>query len=235
MEVRLADTKATTALEQDGSLRCLLKIRYKHRDRHSVPAIAWARRKADEVSRGLLKSSKLEAEADGFTICMNLVQLGEHHHSSWICWDLHLEKCTSEARDRIFQSTREPICMISKRGDVLIARRAPRMDRYVAGSYERAKGSDSGPRPYFRDNENPPIYLTDTRERLEAPWGAKPYNLKEGIPCSDDSDDNGKEEEEDGEEDHGEEDGDGHKDDHGKSLRTDEGSEEGQSSDAATV
>lgn len=193
----MADTKTTTALEQDGSLRCLLKIKYKHRDRHSVPAIAWAKRKADEISRGLLKASELEAEADGLTICMNLVELGDHRRSSWICWDLHLEKCTSEARDRIYESTREPICMISKRGDVLIARRAPQMDKHVAESYEQAKGLDSGPRPYFRDDANPPIYISDTRTRWEAPWGAKPYNLKEGFTDQDDSDDDGKGNEED--------------------------------------
>lgn len=227
MEVRLADAKATTALEQHGTLRCLLKIRYKHRDRHSVPAIAWAKRKADEVSNELLKAAGLEAEADSLTICVNLVSLGEHRHSSYVCWDLYLEKCTSETRDRIDQSTQQPIHIISKRGDVLIARRAPKMDSYVATSYAESREIDSGPRPYFRDDANPPIYLTDTRERLEAPWGAKPYNLKEGIPWSDDSDDDGKdEEEEDGEEDHGEEDGDDRQDGHGGILRTDKGPKE---------
>lgn len=197
MEVRVADAKTTTALEQDGSLRCLLKIKYKHRDRHSVPAIAWAKRKVDEVSRGLLEGANLEAEAESLTICVNLVHLGEYHHSSWVCWDLYLAKCTSEARDRIDQSTREPIYMVSKRGDVLIARRAPRMDHCVAQSYERAQESDSGPRPYFRDDENPPIYLTDTRQRWEAPWGAKPYDLKEEFTDLDDADDDGKRNEED--------------------------------------
>lgn len=236
MEVRLADTKATTALKQDGTLRCLLKIRYKHRDRHSVPAIAWAKRKADEISHGLLKAAELEADMAGLSICMNLVELGDHHHSSWLCWDLHLEKCTSEARDRIYQSTQEPIYMISKRGDVFIARRAPRMDKHVAESYEEAKRSDSGPRPYFRDDANPPIYITNTRTRWEVPWGAKPYKPWEGPTSPDDSDDDGKEnDEEGGEENDSKENRDDHNDDHGGSLGPDEGSEEGQSSGATKV
>lgn len=202
MEVRLADAATTTALKQDGSLRCLLKIKYRHRDRHSVPAIAWAKRKADEVSHGLLKTAELEAEAEGLTICVNLVELGEHRHSSWICWDLYLEKCTSEARDRIDQSTRQPIYMISKRGDVLIARRAPKMDLIVTGKYERSRELDKGPRPYFRDGANPPLYDADTGERLEAPWGTEGTDLEEGnTPPNGPNDDGEENEEDDGEND----------------------------------
>lgn len=202
MEVRIADAATTTALKQDGSLRCLLKIKYRHRDRHSVPAIAWAKRKAEEVSRALLQAADCLTAADGLTICVHLVELGERRHSSWICWDLYLEKCNSEARDRIYQSTRQPIYMISKRGDVLIARRAPQMDLIVTKKYERSKELDSGPQPYFRDGANPPLYDAETGERVEAPWSTEGNYLEEGLSPPNGPDDDGEEnKEDDGEDD----------------------------------
>ncbi|KAJ4389664.1 hypothetical protein N0V93_007136 [Gnomoniopsis smithogilvyi] len=197
MEVRVADAKTRAALEQDGSLRCLLKIKYKHRDRHSIPAIAWAKRKADEVSRGLLKGAGLEAETDGLTVSVNMVTLGEYHHSSFICYDVFLGKCTSESREKIDRSTRQPIYMILKRGGVFIAHRAPRMDDVIAGRYENVQEKDKGPRPYFRDSENPPTYIIPTGERVEAPWRNGAETNLEG-----ESDDDGKENE-DSEEDDG--------------------------------
>lgn len=181
------DAKTTTALEQDGSLRCLLEIKYKHRDRHSVPATAWARRKAEVVSRGLLKGAGLEAEADDSTVSLNLVTLGEHYHSSYICFDLYLNKCSSEARDKIDQSTRQPIHIISKRGDVLIARRDPRLDPTVARRYENFQELDKGPRPYFSDSAIPPLY--DMGQRVEKPWGEdREKNVEEDADDDDDKD-----------------------------------------------
>lgn len=200
MEVRVVDAKTTAALEQDGSLRCLLKIKYKHRDRHSVPAIAWARRKAEAVSRGLLKGAGLEAEADAFTITLNLVSLGKYHHASYICFDLFLDRCSSEISGTIDRSTRQPIHVISKRGDVLIARRDPGLDQMVAEHYERIQESDKGPRPYFSDSENPPFY--DRGHLVEAPWGEdaekyfEDYFQDNGEDDADDGKDNAEDEEE---------------------------------------
>lgn len=191
----MVDARTTAALEQDGSLRCLLEIKYKHRDRHSVPATAWARRKAEVVSRGLLKGAGLEAEADDSTVSLNLVTLGEHHHSSYICFDLYLNRCSSEARDKIDRSTRQPIHIISKRGDVLIARRDPRLDPTVAQRYENFQEQDKGPRPYFSDSANPPLY--DMGQRVEEPWGEDPEkNVEEDADDDDDDKDNVEEDQE---------------------------------------
>lgn len=190
----MADAKTTAALEQDGSLRCVLEVKYRHRDRHSVPATAWARRKAERVSRGLLKGAGLEAEADGSTVTLNLVTLGKHHHSSYICFDLYLGRCSSEARDMMDRSTREPIHVISKRGDVFIARRAPRLDSHVAEDFGHHQEVDHGPKPHFSDSENPPLY--DMGRRVEDPWRGDP---EENV--DDDADDDCKDKVEEDEED----------------------------------
>lgn len=196
MEVRVADAKTKEALEQDGTLRCLLKIKYKHRDRHSTPAISWAKRKADEISRGLLKGAGLEAEVDGLAVSAKMVSLGERRHSSFIFYDVYLEKCTSEARERIDQSNRRPIYLITKRGDIFIARRAPRMDEIMAERFEDIQDYDKGPRPYFTDMQNPPLYVLPDGKRIEAPWGERAENELE-----DGSDDDSKENEDGGEDD----------------------------------
>lgn len=160
------NAKTTAALEQDGSLRCLLEIKYRHRDRHSVPFIAWATWKAKEISRGLLKGAGQEAEE--FTGVLNQVLLGKYHHPSYICYDLYLEKCSSQTRKNIGESTRQPIHVITKNGGVFIARRDPRLDPIVAQCYEFAQEHDKGPRPYFADSEHPPLYILG--RRVEEPW-----------------------------------------------------------------
>lgn len=99
-------------------LRCLLKIKYKHHDRHSIPVTSWAKRKASEISRGLLEGAGLEAEADGLAVSLKWVSLGERGSSSFILYDVCLERCTSEAREQIERSNRQPIHVISKRSDV---------------------------------------------------------------------------------------------------------------------
>lgn len=171
MEVRLADARTKEALVQDGTLRCVLKIKYKHSDRHSVTVIQWAKRKAYEVSRGLLKAAGLEPEADGLAISAKMVSL-QDHRPSYVLYDLYLERCTSEIRERIDGSSRQPIFWVSKRGDVFFAHRAElELDGTIARTYELVQALDKGPRPYFRDEENPPWYIRSTGERIEAPWG----------------------------------------------------------------
>ncbi|KAG8157548.1 hypothetical protein KVR01_012590 [Diaporthe batatas] len=219
MEVRIGDAKTTAALEQDGHLRCLLMLKYKHRDRHSVPSIAWARRKAEEVSRGLLNGAGLDPETANFTVSMNMVSLGERRHHSYICYDLYLEKCSSETRDTIDRSTRRPIHVISKRGDVLIARRDPKLDEDVGARYEGFQELDKGPRPYFSDSENPPLYNMALGRRVEEPWVKDADNNVEDD-VEDDVDD-GK--------DYGDE-GEGEGD-----WRPDQGREDGKGSNAQTA
>jgi hypothetical protein len=167
MEVRV-ERETALALGQVGSLRCLLGIRYDHHDRHSVPVIAWARREAGEVSQNLLKGAGLDTETGNFTFVLNGIQLEKHPHRSYICYDLHLEKYSCEARERIDRSIRQPIHVITKRGDVFIARRAPKCDTKVALFLERFQKRHRIQRPFFHDTENPPLYRNG--KRLEKPW-----------------------------------------------------------------
>lgn len=158
-EVRV-EQKTTVTLEQEGSLRCLLEIMYGHNhDRQIVPVVAWARREAGKVSQNLLKGAGLDVETGNFTFVLNGIKLGTDRRHSYICFDLHLDRCSYEARERIDQSTQEPIHLITRRGDISIARRAPKCDTKVASFLEQFQRHHNHiPRPFFQDAKYPPLY-----------------------------------------------------------------------------
>jgi hypothetical protein len=85
------------------------------------------------------------------------IQLGTQRHRSYICYDLHLESYSSEARARVFWSIREPIHVMTRRGDILIARRAPKCGSKVAHFLEKFGKHDHMRRPFFHDDENPSL------------------------------------------------------------------------------
>lgn len=169
MEVRV-EQKTTVTLLQEGSLRCLLETRYEHNDldRQIVPVMAWARREAGKASQNLLKGAGLDTETGNFTFVLNGIKLGIDRGHSYVCFDLHLDKCSFEARERIDQSTQQPIHLITRRGDISIARRAPKCDTKVASFLEQfVRHYDHIPRPFFQDAKYPPLHYY--RKRMEIP------------------------------------------------------------------
>lgn len=154
------EQKTTVTLEQEGSLRCLLEIRYGHNhDRKIVPVIAWARREAGKVSQNLLKGAGLDVETGNFTFVLNGIKLGTDRRHSYICFDLHLDRCSYEARERIDQSIQEPVHLITRRGDISIARRAPKCDTKVASFMKQFQRHQNHiPRPFFQDAKYSPLY-----------------------------------------------------------------------------
>lgn len=138
MEVRV-NPRTREALQNDGTLRCLLPIRYTQDDHKPEAVIPWARSKATEVSRNLLQGAGLGAETATFTVDLNGYMLRERHRRSYICYDIFLERCSREVRDKIEGTTRQPIHVITNRGNVLIARREPNCDNKVAHYFEMVR------------------------------------------------------------------------------------------------
>jgi hypothetical protein len=126
--------ESSAALTADGTIRCLLDMRYPLPSRQSSAAIAFARQFADELARAVPAHLGPPPEAP-------------------------------EIRRQVDESLAQPIhvILIHESGDGYRIRRSPALDSRVAQRYAVIREQDRGPRPYFADNLNPPLYVDGIR------------------------------------------------------------------------
>lgn len=84
----------------------------------------------------------------------------------FICYDIFLDGCEKEVRDKIDQCVDQPIHVIYEVEDVYHLRN-PALDRPIALEYASLQQMDRGSRPYFTDSKNPPVY--DEGRRVDNP------------------------------------------------------------------
>jgi len=161
------------ALKANGTLRCLFETKYTPSSRHSSVAISLAHDLVKEFTDALLAHiAQTEARARPANanptadLKLNVVTL-RRGTRFFICYDMFLKGCEEEVRDNVDECVDQPIHVIYKAGHVYHLRRNPALDRRVAQEYANLQQVDKGPRPYFTDSKNPPVY--DEGERIEDP------------------------------------------------------------------
>jgi hypothetical protein len=169
MQLKVAP-ESYTALKANGTLRCLFETKYTRSSRHSSVAIALAYDLVKEFTDALL-AHIAQTEAGANTnltadLKLNVVTL-RRGKRIFICYDMFLEGCKKEVRDKVDQLVHQPIHVIYEAGNVYYLRRNPALDGQVAQEYANLQQADKGPRPYFTDSKNPPVY--DEGERIEDP------------------------------------------------------------------
>ncbi len=192
MEVKIApETRA--ALEANLTLRCLYMAKFHLDSRHSKVVIPWAQSLAERFSSAMLEA--IGQQTADVSIQLNMIQLLRTRKIALISYDLFLKECDKRVRDEIDRSLKQPVHEISQRGNVYYMRRNEKVDARVAAEYMRMGSSDKGPRPFFADTMNPPVYV-DGR-RIEGSSGGQG---KEDEPESDEPVEGRLEDEEDGSE-----------------------------------
>jgi hypothetical protein len=161
------------ALQANATLRCLFETKYTPSSRHSSVAIALAHDLVKEFTDALLAHiAQTEAGARPANanptadLKLNIVTL-RRGKRFLICYDMFLKGCEEKVRDKVDECVDQPIHVIYKAGNVYQLRRNPALDRRVAQEYANLQQVDKGPRPYFTDSKNPPVY--DEGERIEDP------------------------------------------------------------------
>lgn len=174
MELSIAP-ESYAALNANGTLRCLFDTKYTASSRNSSVAIALAHDLVKEFTDALLAHiAQTEAGARPANanltadLKLNVVPL-RRKNRLFICYDMFLKGCKEEVRNKVDQCVDQPIHVIHKSGDVYHLMRNPAWDRRVAQEYANLQQVDKGPRPYFTDSKNPPVY--DEGERIEDPDG----------------------------------------------------------------
>ncbi|KAK3369807.1 hypothetical protein B0T24DRAFT_532995 [Lasiosphaeria ovina] len=160
------------ALEATGTLRCLFRTTYTLSSRHSSVAIALAHDLVKEFTDAMLahfvqiKAGTRAANANPTPdLKLNAVTLRSNR--IFICYDMFLQECKKEVRDKVDRCVDQPIYAIYKSENVYHLTRSPALDRRIAEEYANLRQVDTGPRPYFTDSKNPPVY--DEGERIEDP------------------------------------------------------------------
>ncbi|KAH6618337.1 hypothetical protein B0J18DRAFT_437114 [Chaetomium sp. MPI-SDFR-AT-0129] len=160
------DSHMLNALTADLTARCVVKTKYKHESRHSKDAIAWANSRAEKLTTAMLKH--IGKGNTAFNIQLNIVQLLDFHDRAYICYDLFLDGFDEHVRLEIERSIERPIYLIIRRGDILHVNRGNKgVDAMVADELKDIGQFDKGPRPYFVDAMNPPLYSEG--KRIENP------------------------------------------------------------------
>jgi hypothetical protein len=161
------------ALQANATLRCLFETKYTPSSRHSSVAIALAHDLVKEFTDALLAHiAQTEAGARPANanptadLKLNIVTL-RRGKRFLICYDMFLKGCEEKVRDKVDECVDQPIHVIYKAGNVYQLRRNPALDRRVAQEYANLQQVDKGPRPYFTDSKNTPVY--DEGERIEDP------------------------------------------------------------------
>lgn len=185
MQLNIAP-ESYAALKANGTLRCFVETRYTPPSRRSSVAIAFAQNLVQELTDALLANiahiepgeipTDTNPTAD---LKLNAVAL-RRGTRCYIFYDMFLRECEEEIRSKVDQSVDEPIHVIYKAEGVYNLRRNPALDRRVAQQYAHLQHVDKGPRPYFTDSQNPPVY--DEGERVEDPeelYGGKGLGKEE--------------------------------------------------------
>jgi hypothetical protein len=172
--------ESSAALTADGTIRCLLDMRYPLPSRQSSAAIAFACQWAEELARAIptqLGPPPVPSPAtatDGalstgsvtsYTADAQLHAVLLHRNRIRVCFDLFLHDCKPEVRRLADQSLSRPIhaIVIHESGDGYRIKRSVALDARVAHRYTSIRDVDRGPRPYFTDDLNPPLYIDGIR------------------------------------------------------------------------
>ncbi len=189
--------ESSAALTKDGTIRCVLDMRYPLPSRQSSAAIAFASQWVEEFSRAIPAHLELPLGSPPATSTDSVTKRTAdaqthgvllHRNRIWVCFDLFLNDCKPEVRQRVDKSLAQPIHVIilHESGNGYRIRRSPMLDTRVAETYKGIRESDRGPRPYFTDSQNPPIYIDGIRfdgslEEFEAgAYEAPAYVCEEG-------------------------------------------------------
>ncbi|KAL2140834.1 hypothetical protein VTI28DRAFT_3198 [Corynascus sepedonium] len=179
MKVTVAP-ETSAALATDGTIRCLLSMRYPLPSRQSSAAIAFAGELAEKLTRAVpvelglppVSSSPIAINRATSTDSVTSYTADAQLHAVLLdrnrilaCFDLFLHDCKPEVRRQADKSLERPIHAIAihESGDGYRIWRSPALDTRVAQRYATLRDVDRGPRPYFRDNLNPPLYIDGIR------------------------------------------------------------------------
>lgn len=158
--------------------------KYTPSSRHSSVAIALGHSLVNEFTDALLahiaqtETGAIPASAN-LTADVKLNAVTLHRRKRiFICYDMFLQGCEEEVRDKVDQCVDQLIHAIYKVESVYHLVRNPALDRQVAREYANLRRVDKGQRPYFTDSKNPPLY--DGGERVEDPDRLYETSLGEG-------------------------------------------------------
>ncbi|KAJ5714935.1 uncharacterized protein N7483_012116 [Penicillium malachiteum] len=152
------DGQTKEALKADLTLWCLIKTKYEP----SAIVIAWAQSLAETLSAGILQN--VEQQTSGFSVELNMIQMFQTR-TLLISLDLFLNECDKELRSNIHNNfdLKRPVYQIAQRGTSCFVFRNPKADAEVTDEYIGFSNWDKGPRPFFSDLRNPPLYVDGTR------------------------------------------------------------------------
>ncbi|KAJ5333445.1 hypothetical protein MYU51_014169 [Penicillium brevicompactum] len=161
-KVQIPDPGTRMALENDLTLRIVLKTKYKpDKSRRSADVIPWAEKLAERVSRAAFEEvGKPNAE---FEISLNIIQMLGSPDYVYICYDIFRADCDQNVRLQIKESLQQPIHYASRRGGVYIMRKDPRIEAFASASYTEMRKLDKGELPLFSDLRYPPCYVFGKR------------------------------------------------------------------------
>ncbi|KAI1192850.1 hypothetical protein F5X97DRAFT_63914 [Nemania serpens] len=171
------DTATATALHTDRTARCLYRAKFGLASRKSRDVIAWAQSGVMDLTRAMLQTASVPVA--NLDIHLNIVCLLSNRPYALICYDVFLDGCDPAARLRIEASTSQPIHEIIKKHHTAYAQRNKKLDATIRAEFTKLQGFDKGPRPYFVDTLNPPIYIDGVR--------TEPGENQDEVDESDDS------------------------------------------------
>ncbi|KAJ5159101.1 uncharacterized protein N7500_008752 [Penicillium coprophilum] len=163
---QIPDPQTRTALENDLTVRIVLKAKYgPEKSRHSADVIPWAKKVAENISRAALKEVG-KPNAD-FEISLNIIQMLGSPDYVYICYDIFRAECDRDVRLQIQESLQQPIHYASRRGGTYIMRKDARIEAFTFASYSDMRKLDKGELPLFSDLKFPPCYAFG--KRIEEP------------------------------------------------------------------
>jgi hypothetical protein len=160
----------SAALQEDGTIRCLADVKYQPvpESRHSSTAFALARTLANDFTTALLAqlgqatATRSDSSSPANTNPGNaasepaqwkLYAVQLHRNRMRVCFDVFLDRCTSELRRQMDETAARPIHAVLKLADDKYqVDRRPRLDARVADRVADVQECDEGPRPYFTDS-----------------------------------------------------------------------------------
>jgi hypothetical protein len=169
--------ESSASLAADKTTRCLLTTRYPLLSRQSSAAFALADQLVEELTRAVpaqlgpppaVPSPPTTAEDGGASSTDNTADTRLHaillqRNRLLVRFDLFLHDCKPKVRRQVDESMAQPMHILVKSGDVCQMRRSPMLDGQVAERYAHFREVDKGPRPYFADSLNPPLYVNGRR------------------------------------------------------------------------
>lgn len=150
------DAQALSALSSEKVIRCLYKVRCRAAFRRCKGVFPWSIDLSEKFGAAISRSTSADLVASGIQLLM--VVIYRRRPKAVLCFDYYTDGYEPTTRENITNRLRLPVHQVHERHGTIYISRSQRLDKHVVAQLTQTSSYDRGLLPFYRDEENIPVY-----------------------------------------------------------------------------